>query len=172
MALSLGDLKTLYAFNAWARGRMLDAVAGLDEAAYRRDLGNSFGSVHGTVVHILGAEEIWLKRWRGESPTALVSPDAFASLADVRRRWHALEAELQGFLGALTEEGVLRVVRYRDIRGNAYATPLWQTMQHVVNHSTYHRGQVTTMLRQLGAKPVATDLVAYYRQQAGQEKPA
>ncbi|HEU5394788.1 MAG TPA: DinB family protein [Candidatus Methylomirabilis sp.] len=45
-------------------------------------------------------------------------------------------------------------------------------MQHVVNHSTYHRGQVITMLRQLGAKPVATDLIAYYRQQAGQDKPS
>lgn len=171
MALSLGDLRTLYAFNAWARGRMLDAVAQVDEAAYRKDLGNSFGSLHATVVHILGAEEAWLKRWRGESPTALVSPDAFASFAEVRRRRDALEAELQRFLGGLTEEAVLRVIQYRDTRGNAYATPLWQTMQHVVNHSSYHRGQVTTLLRQLGAKPVATDLITYYRQQAGQEKP-
>jgi len=172
MALSLGDLKTLYAFNAWARARMLNAVARLDEAAYRKDLGNSFGSVHGTVVHILGAEELWLKRWHGESPTALVSPDAFASFAEVRRRWDALEAELQRFLAELTEDTVLRVVRYRNTRGDAYATPSWQMMQHVVNHSTYHRGQVTTLLRQLGAKPVATDLISYYRQQAGQEKPA
>ena len=171
MALSLGDLKTLYAFNAWARERMLDAVARLEEAAHRKDLGNSFGSVHGTVVHILGAEEIWLKRWHGESPTALVSPDGIASFAEVRRRWDTLEAELQRFLGSLTEEGGLRVFRYRDTRGNAYATPLWQAMQHVVNHSTYHRGQVITLLRQLGAKPVATDLITYYRQQAGQEKP-
>lgn len=172
MALALGDLRRLYAFNAWARKRMLDAVAQLDEGAYRKDLGNSFGSVHGTVVHTLGAEEVWLKRWHGESPTALVSSDAFASFAEVRRRWDALEGELQRFLGSLTEQDAPRVFQYRDLRGNAYATPLWQMMQHVVNHSTYHRGQVITMLRQLGAKPVATDLIAYYRQQAGQEKPA
>lgn len=171
MALSLADLKTLYAFNAWARKRILDAVAQVDEAAYRKDLGNSFGSVHGTVVHILGAEELWLKRWRGESPPALVSPETFASFAAVRRGWDTLEAELQRFLGGLTEETVLRAIQYRDTRGNAYTTPLWQTMQHVVNHSSYHRGQVTTLLRQLGAKPVATDLITYYRQQAGQEKP-
>jgi uncharacterized damage-inducible protein DinB len=171
MALSLVHLKTLYAFNAWARGRMLDAVGALDGVAYRKDLGNSFGSVHGTVVHILGAEELWLKRWHGESPTSLVSADTFASFPEVRRRWDDLEIELQRFLAALTEETVLRVIRHRDTRGNAYATPLWQMMQHVVNHSTYHRGQVTTMLRQLGARPVATDLITYYRQQAGQEKP-
>jgi len=171
MALSLADLRTLFAFNSWARGRMLDAVGALPEAAYRKDLGNSFGSVHGTVVHILGAEELWLKRWQGESPTSLVSPDAFASFAEVRRRWDQVEGEHQRFLGTLTEEAVLRVIRHRDTRGNAYATPLWQMMQHVVNHSTYHRGQVTTLLRQLGAKPVATDLITYYRQQAGQEKP-
>ena len=171
MALSLPDLRTLFAFNSWARGRMLDAVGALPEGAYRKDLGNSFGSVHGTVVHILGAEELWLKRWHGESPTSLVSPDAFASFAEIRRRWDQLESEYQRFLAALTEEAVLRVIRHRDTRGNAYATPLWQMMQHVVNHSTYHRGQVTTMLRQLGARQVATDLIMYYRQQAGQEKP-
>ncbi len=62
MALSLGDLRTLYAFTAWARARILDAVAPLDETAYRKDLGNSFGSVHATLVHILGTEEIWLRR--------------------------------------------------------------------------------------------------------------
>jgi uncharacterized damage-inducible protein DinB len=121
---------------------------------------------------MLGAEEAWLKRWHGESPTALVSPDAFASFADVRRRWGELAAEWQRFLGGLTEEAVLRVVQYRDLRGNAYATPLWQMMQHVVNHASYHRGQITTLLRQLGARPVPTDLISYYRQQAGQEKPS
>ncbi|MGH7360663.1 MAG: DinB family protein, partial [Candidatus Methylomirabilales bacterium] len=131
-----------------------------------------FGSLEATVVHIRGAEELYLKRWRGESPTALVSPDNFASFAALRRRWDELEAELQRFLAALTEDAVLRVVRYRDTRGNAYATPLWQMMQHVVNHSTYHRGQVATLLRQLGARAVATDLISYYRQQTGQEKPA
>lgn len=172
MGLSLGDLKTLYAFNAWARKRILDAVAQLDEGAYRKDLGNSFGSVHGTVVHILGAEEAWLRRWHGMSPTALLSPDTFASFTEVRRHWDALEADYQRFLAGLTEQDVQRVFHYRDLRGNAYATPLWQMMQHVVNHSSYHRGQVTTLLRQLGAKPVATDLIAFYRQQAGQEKPA
>ncbi|MCI0369793.1 MAG: DinB family protein [candidate division NC10 bacterium] len=171
MPFSLGDLKTLYAFNAWARKRMLDAAAQLDAAAYRKDLGNSFGSVHGTVVHILGAEEAWLMRWHGESPTALVSPDAFVSFAEVRRRWDALEADYRQFLARLTEEAVAQLIHYRDLRGDAYTTPLWQAMQHMVNHLTYHRGQVTTLLRQLGAKPVATDLIAFYRQQAGQERP-
>lgn len=172
MALPLGDLRTLYASNAWARARTLDALAQLDEMAYRKDLGNSFGSVHATLVHILGAEEIWLRRWCCETPAALASPDTFRSFGEVRRRWEELEAALQRFLAELTEEEVLRVVRYRDIRGIEHTTPLWQMMQHVLNHSTYHRGQITTMLRQLGATPVATDLIHYYREYAGQERPA
>ncbi len=172
MALSLGDLRTLYAFTAWARARILDAVAPLDETAYRKDLGNSFGSVHATLVHILGTEEIWLRRWGGETPVDPVSSEAFRSFGEVRRRWDELDAALQRFLAELTEEGVLRLVRYRDTRGNDQATPLWQVMLHVVNHSTYHRGQITTMLRQLGATPVSTDLIHYYRQHAGQEKSA
>jgi len=172
MALSVPDLRTLYAFNAWARARMLDAVAQLDEAAYRRDLGNSFASVHSTLVHILGAEEIWLSRWCGETPAALISPDAFGSFGEVRQRWDELEAALRGFLAGLTDEGVLRVIRYRDTRGNDHATPLWQMMQHVVNHSTYHRGQVMTMLRQLGGTPEATDLIAFYRHDHAKGGPA
>ena len=172
MALSSADLRTLYAFNAWARARMLDAVGHLDEAAYRRDLGSSFGSVHSTLVHILGAEEIWLSRWCGQTPAALISPDAFGSFGEVRQRWDGLEATLRGFLAGLTDEGILRVIRYRDTRGNDHATPLWQMMQHVVNHSAYHPGQIATMLRQLGAKPAPTDLIVYYRECVGQANAA
>ena len=58
-----------------------------------------------------------------------------------------------------------RVVRYRNFKGEDHASPLWQLMRHMVNHSTYHRGQITTMLRQLGHEAVSTDLVVYYRQQ-------
>jgi uncharacterized damage-inducible protein DinB len=165
MALTLQDLTTLYAFNTWARVRMLGAVAPLDEAAYRKHLGNSFGSIHATLAHIVGAEEIWLRRWRGETPTALLSADTFRSFHDVRAHWEGVEASRQQFLAALTDADVLRDVHYTDTRGNQHVTPLWQLMQHVVNHSTYHRGQITTMLRQVGATPMPTDLIFFYREQ-------
>ena len=144
MALSLEDLKTLYAFNAWARTRMLGVVALLDAAAYRADLRNSFGSIHATLVHTLGAEEIWLRRWRGEWPTAMAAPEAFASFAEVRAYWQNLAAAEDQFLTGLTDPDILRGIRYTDTKGQEHATPLWCMMQHVVNHSTYHRGQITT----------------------------
>jgi uncharacterized damage-inducible protein DinB len=76
-----------------------------------------------------------------------------------------VEASRQQFLAALTDADVLRDVHYTDTRGNQHVTPLWQLMQHVVNHSTYHRGQITTMLRQVGATPMPTDLIFFYREQ-------
>ena len=74
------------------------------------------------------------------------------------------DAALLAFASALSEADAVRVVSYRDLRGHEHGEPLWQLLQHVVNHSTYHRGQIITMLRQLGAEAVSTDLVAYYRQ--------
>lgn len=165
MALSLVDLKTLYAFNAWARSRMLGAVARLDTVAYQTDLRNSFGSIHATLVHTLGAEEIWLRRWRGERPTALIAPEALQSFAELQAYWQDLGETQDRFLAGLTEPDVLRGIRYADTKGKEHVTPLWCMMQHVVNHSTYHRGQITTMLRQLGATPVPTDLIFFYREQ-------
>ena len=167
MGLSLADLKTLYAFNAWARSRMLGAVAPLETAAYQADLRSSFASVHATLVHTLGAEEIWLRRWRGERPTALIAPDSLRSFEEVRAHWQNLAAAQDQFLAALAEPDVLQEVRYADTKGKEHISPLWCMMQHVVNHSTYHRGQITTMLRQLGATPVPTDLIFFYREQQG-----
>jgi uncharacterized damage-inducible protein DinB len=67
------------------------------------------------------------------------------------------------FVSSLTEENISAVVTYKTTEGKQFSYPLWQMMQHVVNHSSYHRGQIVTMLRQLGIRPVGTDLIAYYR---------
>ena len=59
-----------------------------------------------------------------------------------------------------------RKIEYKTLKFGVYKNPLWQSMQHVVNHGSYHRGQVTTLLRQLGAQPVLTDLMHFYRERA------
>lgn len=158
----MDDIRDLFAFTRWADERILDACAALGGEELRRDMGSSFPSVLDTLVHIASSEWIWLKRWNGHSPTA--PPDwAIADVAALRGHWGAVWADLATFLSGLAAGDLNRAVAYRNLRGDAFEAPLGQLMRHVVNHSTYHRGQVVTMLRQLGATPPPTDLVLYHR---------
>ena len=159
------DVATLYEYNRWANGRTLDAVEKLDPAAFLKNLGNSFASIHATLVHIAGAEWAWLRRWHGDSPSKLPTGD-FPTVASLRERFQSLDREREAFLAGVTEERLQQPFNYKDLAGNAMRLPLVQSMQHVVNHGTYHRGQITTMLRQLGATPIGTDMSRFYLERA------
>jgi uncharacterized damage-inducible protein DinB len=162
--MKLQDLRTMLDYHYWARDRLLDALDPLTPDQLNRDLGSSFKSIRETIVHAYAAEWAWHSRWQGNSPTALLPSDQFPDLAAVRRAWSQVEAEMRGFLDRVGEDGVSRVFEYTLLGGQAGASPLWQMLQHVVNHASYHRGQVTTMLRQLGATPAKPmDMIAYYR---------
>jgi uncharacterized damage-inducible protein DinB len=164
--MTLDDIRTLFDYTYWANHRLLEVVAGLSAEEYTRDLASSHGGIHGTLVHAMGAEEIWLRRWKGSSPSRFYSADDFPTFESLENNWEMVEMEIQGFCHMLKEEAdILVPLTYTDLRGNTFTQPLVQSMQHLANHSTYHRGQVVTMLRQLGKKPATTDLIAYYRQQ-------
>jgi uncharacterized damage-inducible protein DinB len=163
----MDEIRDLYAYNRWANRRVLDAAARLSPEELSRDLGSSFPSVRETLAHVLAGEWIWLTRWRGSSPPGLPESWDLSSLEVVRAQWAEVEADQRAFVEGLDEAALDRVVAYRDTRGDPYENPLGQLLRHVVNHSTYHRGQVVTMLRQLGADAVATDYVVYLRERAG-----
>ena len=165
--MNLQDLRTMLDYHYWARDRLLDALETLPPDQLTRDLGSSFKSIHETLVHTYSAEWAWHSRWLGTSPTALLPADQFPDLASVRTAWTELEAKLRAFVDGLGESGIERVFEYKLLSGQAGATPFWQMLQHVVNHASYHRGQVTTMLRQLGAAPAKPmDMIAFYRTRA------
>jgi uncharacterized damage-inducible protein DinB len=158
------DLQTMLDYHYWARDRVLDAVAAITPDQYDKALGSSFTSIRETLTHTYAAEWAWYQRWHGESPTALITADRFADLAALREAWLEHERKMRAFVAGLTDAGVGRVLEFRLFNGTAGASPLWQMVQHVVNHASYHRGQVTTMLRQLGAQPAKSmDMIAYYR---------
>ncbi len=160
------DIRELYAYNRWANHRTLDAVVPLDEEAFTRDLGSSFASVRDTLAHVLAAEWVWLRRWRGSSPTGTPEDWDLSTLEAIRGRWAEVEREREEFLSGLTDEDLHRAMAYRNTAGEAFENTMGQMLRHVVNHSSYHRGQVVTMLRQLGAEPAGTDLIQFYRERA------
>jgi uncharacterized damage-inducible protein DinB len=163
--MTFDDLHLLVDYNYWARDRVLDAVAELSPKQFTRDMGNSFGSVRDTVAHIIDAEQIWIMRWHGEQPLGFQQPDRIPDLAAARNEWSNNESRMRAFFTQLGPDGVERVIEYKDMRGNPRSDVFWQMVQHVVNHGSYHRGQVTTMMRQLGAKPAKyMDLIAFYRE--------
>ncbi len=168
--MNLEDFRTLYDYNSWANHRTLEASAALAPEQFTRDLGSSFGSVRDTLAHIYGAEWVWLERWHGRTPAGLPSAADFPDIEAVRRRFAEIDRNLVDYVASLTLDDLQRVITFKTRAGVPYSQPLAPCLQHVANHSTYHRGQVTTLLRQLGAKAVATDLIAFYRERAAQAK--
>jgi uncharacterized damage-inducible protein DinB len=166
--MNVEDFRTLYDYNSWANRRTLDACGPLTPEQFARDLGSSFRSVRDTLAHIYGAEWIWLERWHGRLPSSLPSPSDFPDLETIQRSLHDVDGTLVSYVTSLDAAGVSRVVEFKSLAGVPYAQPLAQCLQHVANHSTYHRGQIATLLRQLGTKAVSTDLIAFYRERAGQ----
>jgi uncharacterized damage-inducible protein DinB len=160
--MDLEAIQALYDYNRWANARVFDAVSLLNPEQFNRDLENSFRSVRETLVHILSAEWIWLERWNGISPKSMLGAADLIDLEAIRKRWGKVENERREFIRKLSEEKLATAFTYVNTRGQTFTYPLWQMLVHVVNHSTYHRGQLTTLLRQVGAKPVGTDFLDYY----------
>ena len=153
-------------FHYWARDRVLLATDVLDAEQYSRPMGNSFPSIRDTLTHIYQAEWIWYSRWNGVSPTSFPQVE-LPDLTALRTVWSGLEHKVRDYLRNAGVTELQRVIPYRLMSGKEGASPLWQMVVHVVNHATYHRGQVTTMLRQLGAAPAqSTDMITFFRERA------
>jgi len=161
------EVQTLIDYNYWARDRLLDAIVPLSPEQFTRDMGSSFRSVRDTLAHLHAAEWIWYQRWIGESPAGLPPADRFPDLASIVAAWRDIEVQIRAYFSPLDDRGLEKSIEYKSPAGVLSASMLWQTLQHVVNHQSYHRGQITTMLRQMGATPAkAMDLMAFYRERS------
>jgi uncharacterized damage-inducible protein DinB len=160
------EISQLYDYNAWANHRSMEAASALTPEQFTKQLGSSFSSVRDTLAHIYGGEWVWLERFQGRTPTSLPDISQFPDIASLREQWGPLETRLLAFVRGLSGEDLNRILQYQTFKFGAYKNPLWQSLQHLVNHGTYHRGQVTTMLRQHGAQPILTDLMHFYRERS------
>src|SRR5438874_3049610 len=164
--MDVAEVRELFAYNAWANRQCFAALEPLPAESYFRDLRSSHGGIHGTLCHIVWAEHLWLTRWLGQSPPAVAQGKDLASLAKVRARWQEVATQRQPFLDALTEATLAATLTVHPSTGGAYVHTYLQTLQHAVDHSSYHRGQIITLLRQLGVKPPSTGLILFYRERA------
>jgi len=160
--ISLAFLNEMFNHNYWARDRQLQACAALSQEQLLRPLGGSFPSLRDTLVHLVGVEWLWLARWRGQSPRALPSPEEFPTLDAISERWREVERDMRAFLAGLNDAALEQVVTYVNTRGQTWTYVLWRMIMHLLLHQSYHRGQVTNQLRQLGTEPPKVDLLDGY----------
>lgn len=162
--MTLQEIKLLHAFNAWATQRIFEALSPLTQEQLTVDMKASHGSIHGTVAHMVAAEKIWLSRWVGKPQPKLMAPAEAPTLADLKSVWEKAGFETAQWLGTMTDKKLQDRFSMTTSTGETFTHIFWQAFQHVVDHSTYHRGQIITLLRQSGIKPPSTGLIAFYRE--------
>ena len=162
--MNADDFRTLYAYNTWANRRVLEACRALDPSTFSRPTSGSFGSIKETLSHIAWAEWLWLERWQHRSPKKASLPEA-SDLPSIERIMGETARGQQSFVAQLSDERLSERISYLNIKDERWEYTLGQMLQHVVNHSTYHRGQVVTLLRQAGANGVSTDYLLYLDEQ-------
>jgi len=160
---SPGDIATLFAYTRWASGETLESVAGLTAEELTRGIGGSFGSVQGTLTHLCGADWVWLERWHGRSPRSLPEAEETSTLEALRVKWEDVLEKQRAFVEQLTPQRLAEPLTYVSFKGDTFTYPLVEALIHLTNHGTYHRGQVATLLRQLGKQPKSTDYLVYLR---------
>jgi uncharacterized damage-inducible protein DinB len=162
--MNLAYMQTLLDYHYWARDIILDAVTELPREKFLKPVDSSFKSLRDTVAHIYAADLVWYTRWMGRAPSGLIPYDQFSDATSIRTAWKDLETSVRQFVDNRGEQGVNELFDYTLLSGAPDTAPFWQMLVHVVNHGAYHRGQVTTLLRQLGAPPPRpTDMIAFFR---------
>ena len=163
MPMLVDVLRNHLNYTAWASGRLVEAASALNPEELTRDFATADHNVLGTLVHIYVADRLWLGRVEGTPPAPFV-PEKDMHLAVLQSDWPALLERWKQWGAQLTEESILRNISYKSMNGDAFVTPTWQIVLHVVNHGTHHRGQVSGFLRAMGHTPPVLDLTVFYRE--------
>ncbi|PRD45915.1 damage-inducible protein DinB [Phyllobacterium phragmitis] len=157
------------AYNSWANGLVYDAAAKLSDEEYRRDMAAFFGSIHGTLNHIMVADRVWMKRFTGEGdhPKTL-DTILFEHPAALRAAREAEDRRIIAFVDGLDGKAIAGRFTYitvTDVR--TVSQRLAPALSHVFNHQTHHRGQVHAMLTALGHEAPSLDLSRFQRTETG-----
>jgi len=159
--------RMMAAYNAWANRRLFDAVALLGDADYRANLGAFFGSVHGTLNHLLVGDSIWMARFAGDPPPPWrLDEQPHADLAALGAAREALDARIVAHIEALTEAEIAGELVYRNTSGQEFRQPRAEALAHFFNHETHHRGQVHALLTRIAGDAPPLDLLYYLREAA------
>jgi uncharacterized damage-inducible protein DinB len=162
------DLFSLFAYSRWANARALESLRGLPPEDYTREMGGGWPSARATFVHLSSATHAWSERFAGRDRTALHKEVDLPALDDAARVLAEAEAAFDVLLAGMTPERLAAPFEWRNLKGETKRALTWVVLRHVANHGTYHRGQIASMVRRLGGKPLATDMVLWGIETFGQ----
>jgi len=155
------ELLGLYEYNEWANEKTIASLRALPEADYVREQGGGWPSLRATFVHLAGATDAWAERFSGRDALVLAKETDLPKLEDAVRVLLSAQEKHRNHLKNLTRDKLERPFSWKNLAGEVRAAPYEIVVRHVVNHQTYHRGQIASMVRRVGGKPVATDMVRW-----------
>ena len=150
-------------YHRWATSQVLQETAPLPSEQLVKDFKGSFHSIYETLIHLFQADSIWLDRLEGRPTGTLADYAAPGCTFELRDAWLGVLDRMVNWAEGLNEADWSRETSYKTLAGMSYNTAVWQIVLHIVNHGSHHRGQIASMLRQLGIKPVNLDLIGFYR---------
>jgi len=152
------DIHALYAYHYWANERILGALAQIELEQFVAPVAVPWGSLRGTLVHLLWSETNWLARWEGRSTLPRFTEDDFPTVADLRAGWATSEGAMRVFLATLDDAQLDTPFHYTRTNGEPRSRIFWQLLVHIVNHGTQHHTEAAILLTQYGASPGDIDL--------------
>ena len=150
----------LYDYNVWANERILNHLKSLPVEVFSCQVGNVFPSIAIALGHIAAVDEVWFYRMKAESPLS-IDTNQFNNIDEAWNYFNKLHYEVKEFL--LKKEDLEAAVTYKNTRGMEFNNTISEIVQHMVNHGTYHRGNITSILRQIEYSGISTDYIEYLR---------
>lgn len=153
----------LAAYNSWANNKVISWLEQIDAGQWTKISISSFSSIESTVLHIASAEKIWINFWNNKKDAVYLSTEFNGSKEELIQIWKKASTGLEQIFDQFPEEDYRKLVTFRYPRGGEGQMEFWQTFSHIINHSTYHRGQLVSLLRQSDFTELSSiDLATYY----------
>ena len=157
-------LSQFAAYNIWANKKLTDIILSLTEEKQKQEIPSSFKSLYATVLHMWDAESAWWQRMKMHERIIVPSENFNGTMKDVCNGLMQQSQQWQDWVINASDMALEHVFQYYNSKKELYKQPVSQVLQHVFNHSTYHRGQLVNMLRQLGIEKIPqTDFIVWGR---------
>ncbi len=151
-------------YNIWANTKFIDILKSMDESDLDHEQVSSFSSLRKTFYHIWDAQSIWYMRLSGESLAGFPSKDFKGTTEEALELFHQSSVALSDYIKTISDESLNQSLDYKNLKGEPFTSDLHDILHHVLNHSTFHRGQLVTMLRNVGITTIpSTDFITYCR---------
>lgn len=161
--MKINDIKLMFEYNYWANKRILSMAEQLTAEQVTQTNDFSWGSLHGTLLHILDTEYGWRVLCQQGKTTPVWTADDYPDLSSIQSQWEEEENEMWEYLDSLSDDDIIGTFSY-GVNDGTRTRVLWHCLYHLVNHGTQHRSECAVMLTDLGQSPGDIDFVVFLNQ--------